>query len=177
MKPGVKLILPLAIAAVLAIAGTHLRSQGGCSCQAPLIVFGSLFGCSGPASDESAGQTGSVQSGAESNGQLIAAQSRTPLKYTGPVKVTFIELGSVNCIPCKMMQPVMRQIEESYPGQVKVVFYDVWTEQGQPYGMKYGIRAIPTQIFLNAKGVEYFRHAGYFPFEEVDKILKMKGVE
>lgn len=29
-------------------------------------------------------------------------------------KVKFIELGSVNCIPCKMMQPVMKAIEERY---------------------------------------------------------------
>jgi hypothetical protein len=26
-------------------------------------------------------------------------------------KVTFVELGSVNCIPCRMMQPVMKAIE------------------------------------------------------------------
>jgi thiol-disulfide isomerase/thioredoxin len=31
-------------------------------------------------------------------------------------KVTFIELGSVNCIPCKQMQPVMKSIEEKYGG-------------------------------------------------------------
>jgi len=171
-----KLFLPLAAAAIVIIAGSSIRN-GGCSCNAPFALFGSIMGCSGPASDESARQTESVQTAEASNGQLIAAQSRTPVKYTGPVKVTFIELGSVNCIPCKMMQPVMRQIEESYPGQVKVVFYDVWTEQGQPFGVKYGIRAIPTQVFLDAKGAEYYRHAGYFPFEEIDKILKMKGVE
>ena len=41
-------------------------------------------------------------------------------------KVTFIELGSVNCIPCKQMQPVMKSIEEKYGEQIKVIFYDVW---------------------------------------------------
>lgn len=43
-------------------------------------------------------------------------------------KVTFVELGSVNCIPCKQMQPVMKAIEEKYGDQVNVVFYDVWKE-------------------------------------------------
>ena len=47
-------------------------------------------------------------------------------------KVTFIELGSVNCIPCKMMQPIMKEIEAEYRGQVRVVFYDVWTKEGEP---------------------------------------------
>jgi thioredoxin 1 len=92
------------------------------------------------------------------------------------IKVTFIELGSVNCIPCKMMQPVMKQIEQKYGSQVKVVFYDVWTEKGQPYGQKFGIRVIPTQVYIDSNGKEFFRHEGFHPFEEVEKVLKKGGV-
>jgi len=92
-------------------------------------------------------------------------------------KVTFIELGSVRCIPCQQMQPVMKSIREKYGTQVNVVFHDVWTEAGVPYGQKYGIMAIPTQIFLDENGTEYFRHVGYFPEEELIKILKQKGVK
>ena len=55
------------------------------------------------------------------------------------IKVTFIELGSVKCIPCRMMQPVMKQIEEQYGDQVRVVFHDVWTEAGKPYAVQYKI--------------------------------------
>lgn len=92
-------------------------------------------------------------------------------------KVTFIELGSVNCVPCKMMQPIMKEIEKEYAGQVRVIFYDVWTEAGRPYAQQYRIRVIPTQVFLDAEGKEYFRHEGYFPKEELVKVLKQKGVE
>lgn len=92
-------------------------------------------------------------------------------------KVTFIELGSVNCIPCKMMQPIMEEIEKEYGEQVKVVFHDVWTEEGRPYAEKYGIRSIPTQVFLDTQGSEYFRHVGFFPKEEIVKVLRQKGVE
>lgn len=91
--------------------------------------------------------------------------------------VTFIELGSVKCIPCKMMQPIMDEIEKEYAGQVNVVFYDVWTEAGKSYAQEYGIRVIPTQIFLNQDGNEYFRHEGYFPKEELVEVLKKQGVE
>ena len=96
---------------------------------------------------------------------------------TENVKVTFIELGSIKCIPCKMMQPIMEEIEEEYEGQVKVVFYDVWTSEGKPYAQKYGIRVIPTQVFLDKDGNEYFRHEGFFAKDELIKILKMEGVE
>ena len=92
-------------------------------------------------------------------------------------KVTFIELGSVRCIPCKMMQPIMKDIEEEYTGQVKVVFYDVWTKEGWPFGEKYKIRVIPTQVFLDKGGNEYYRHEGYFPKEELVKVLKQQGVK
>jgi thioredoxin 1 len=92
-------------------------------------------------------------------------------------KVTFIELGSVRCIPCQQMQVVMKSIVTKYGKEVKVDFHDVWTEAGKPFGEKYGIDAIPTQIFLDEAGKEYYRHVGYFPEEELVKILKMKGVK
>jgi thioredoxin 1 len=91
-------------------------------------------------------------------------------------KVTFIELGSVRCIPCQKMQPIMDSVEKKYAGQVKVVFYDVWTAEGRPYADKYNIEVIPTQVFLDENGKEYFRHQGFFPEEELVKVLKQKGV-
>lgn len=101
----------------------------------------------------------------------------TPKQEEEKHKVTFIELGSVRCIPCQKMQPIMKSIEEKYPNQVKVVFYDVWTPEGRPYADKYGIKAIPTQVFLDENGKEYFRHKGFFPEEELIKVLKQKGVK
>lgn len=92
-------------------------------------------------------------------------------------KVTFIELGSVRCIPCKQMQPIMKSIKEKYTDQVNVVFYDVWTEPGAPFAKQYNIEAIPTQVFLDKDGKEYFRHVGFFPEEELVKILQQKGVK
>ena len=91
--------------------------------------------------------------------------------------VTFVELGSVNCIPCRMMQPVMRSIEGKYGSQVKVVFHDVWTEAGRPAASQYKIRLIPTQVFLDKDGKEFFRHEGFFPEAEIDKLLQKQGLK
>ena len=96
---------------------------------------------------------------------------------TDEIKVTFVELGSVGCIPCDKMQPIMKEIEEEYKGQVKVVFHDVKTAEGNPYIKEFGIRAIPTQVFLDKDGNEYFRHLGFFAKDELIKILKMQGVK
>ncbi len=92
-------------------------------------------------------------------------------------KVTFIELGSVRCIPCQMMQPVMKSIKAKYGKEVNIVFHDVWTEAGAPYAKKYGIESIPTQVFLDRDGKEYFRHVGFFPEEELIKVLNQKEVK
>jgi len=101
------------------------------------------------------------------------SQNKKTIKY----KVTFIELGSVRCIPCQKMQPVMKSIEEKYPKQVQVIFYDVWTPEGKPFAKKHKIQVIPTQVFLDEDGKEYYRHTGFFPEKELIKVLKTKGVK
>jgi thioredoxin 1 len=90
--------------------------------------------------------------------------------------VTFIELGSVNCIPCKKMQPIMKQIEEECP-EVNVVFYDIRKQDTRHYARQHRIRMIPTQVFLDENGKEYYRHEGFFPKEEVKKVLVRGGVD
>jgi len=112
------------------------------------------------------------------SGQRSKAGKNANLNSGGrKYKVTFIELGSVRCIPCQQMQPVMKSIEEKYGKDVNVVFHDVWTEAGAPYAKQYGIEAIPTQVFLDKDGKEFFRHVGYFPEEELVKVLQQKGVK
>jgi len=107
-----------------------------------------------------------------------AADLRSAFAQAKPadVKVTFVEIGSVNCIPCRAMQPIMKEVEEEFKGQVKVVFHDVWTPKGKADAAKYNIRVIPTQVFLDKDGKEYFRHEGYFPKESVVQTVRMQGV-
>jgi len=92
-------------------------------------------------------------------------------------KVTFVELGSVNCVPCKQMQPVMKSIEEKYGEQVKVIFYDVWKQEQKKYAQQYKVRLIPTQVFLDENGKEFHRHEGFYPESEIEKILQSKGLK
>jgi len=105
------------------------------------------------------------------------AQTDSIISDSIEYKVTFVELGSVRCIPCQQMQPIMKSIGQKYGTQVKVVFHDIWTQAGAPYAQKYGIRAIPTQVFLDENGKEYFRHEGFFPEEDLIKVLNLKGVK
>ena len=93
------------------------------------------------------------------------------------IKVAFIELGSKGCVPCDMMQPIMEEIKSEYPNQVTVVFHDVRTKDGYAYAQKFKIRVIPTQVFLDSDGNEFFRHEGFYPKEELLKVFSEQGVK
>lgn len=166
--------MPLAAAILFTIMNPPGNNGGTCDCGRPLAGLFSVFGCS-DATQHQADNSAQNESIQEPGIAAVAAQKQSPSENT--VEVTFVELGSVNCIPCKMMQPVMKAVEEKFGSRLKVVFYDVWTSEGRPYAQRYGIQAIPTQVFLDRNGNEFFRHQGFLSQAEVEKVLAQKGVK
>ncbi len=94
-----------------------------------------------------------------------------------PVKgmVTMIDLGAKKCIPCKMMAPILEKLEKVYRDKAAIVFIDVWENREQ--GRRFGIQAIPTQIFFDPEGKEVYRHAGFMSEKEIVAQLKKMGVD
>ncbi|MCD4787999.1 MAG: thioredoxin family protein [Desulfobacterales bacterium] len=93
-----------------------------------------------------------------------------------PVKgmVTMIDLGAKKCIPCKMMAPILEKMEKNYKGKAAIIFIDVWKNKDQ--AGRFGIRAIPTQIFFNKEGKEVYRHGGFMGEKAIIEQLKKMGV-
>jgi len=110
------------------------------------------------------------KSNTENTNQTSGVSTKDSTKF----KIEFVELGSVNCIPCKKMQPVMKSIETKYKGLIKVTFHDVWKDEAP--AKKYGVELIPTQVFLDANGKELMRHEGFYAEEEIDKFFQSQGV-
>lgn len=94
-----------------------------------------------------------------------------------PVKgmVTMIDLGATKCIPCRMMAPILTELKETYKNKAAIVFIDVWEHPEQ--AKKYGIGAIPTQIFFDREGKEMYRHVGFLDKEHILVVLKKLGVK
>lgn len=86
-----------------------------------------------------------------------------------------VDLGADQCIPCKMMAPILEELKTEYAGRFQVDFIDVWKDPEQ--ARIYGIRVIPTQIFYNASGKELFRHEGFISREDILARWKELGVE
>lgn len=86
-----------------------------------------------------------------------------------------LELGSVKCMPCKMMKPVLEELQKEYKGQLEIVFIDVNKDSAAV--SKYKVRSIPTQVFFDAKGKEIFRHVGFFPKKDILKAFADHGIK
>ncbi|ACL06409.1 thioredoxin family protein [Desulfatibacillum aliphaticivorans] len=102
-----------------------------------------------------------------------AAEEPVPQVPT-PGMVTMLDLGAHKCIPCKMMAPVIQELQKEYQGRASVIFIDVW--QNREEGAKYNLRAIPTQIFYDKTGKEVSRHVGYMDKNSIVAIFDKLGV-
>jgi thioredoxin 1 len=107
------------------------------------------------------------------------AQSSAPsagtLEVPVPGMVTMVDLGAKSCIPCKMMAPILAELEKEYDGRAAIIFIDVWEDYSQIE--RFGIKAIPTQIFYDKQGREVKRHVGFMDKKSIEAELKRLGVE
>jgi thioredoxin 1 len=111
----------------------------------------------------------------EIRSQSIPEKEGTAVKVSEQARLPkLIDLGADKCIPCKMMAPILEELKSEYAGRLEVVFIDVWKNPEK--GREYGIRVIPTQIFYDADGNEFYRHVGFFSKEDILKTFRKKGM-
>jgi thioredoxin 1 len=76
-----------------------------------------------------------------------------------------VDLGTTTCAPCKAMLGVVAELESGYGHQLAVEFINV--QQQEDATRRYGVKVIPTQVFLDPEGKELFRHTGFFATEAI----------
>jgi thioredoxin 1 len=89
-------------------------------------------------------------------------------------KFVMLELGSVGCIPCEQMKPVMARLSDTYNGKLDVIFIDV--KKDRDTARRFGVYMIPVQVFLDRTGKEFHRHVGFYSYEEIAPVLKKAGI-
>jgi thioredoxin 1 len=65
-------------------------------------------------------------------------------------KIVMLELGSVGCIPCEQMKPVMAKLSDTYKGKLDVIFIDV--KKDHDAARRFGVYMIPVQVYLDRNG-------------------------
>jgi len=101
-----------------------------------------------------------------SQGEVVAGERNLPM---------VIDIGRDTCVPCRMMAPILRELETEYKGRAVIRVINL--DEDPSAASRYGIYLIPTQIFIDGSGKEVYRHEGYLSKEAIMSILKDMGVK
>jgi len=91
-----------------------------------------------------------------------------------PGVVTLVDLGAQQCVPCRMMDPILAELQKEYEGRAAILKIDVYTHRGST--TRFALQAIPTQILYDAQGQERFRHVGFLDKQSIVTELEKLGV-
>lgn len=91
----------------------------------------------------------------------------TDWKYQGTLPA-IIDFYADWCGPCKMVAPVLEELANEYEG--KLVVYKVDTEKEQELSSVFGIRSIPTLLFIPVDG-DPMMEAGAYPKHVLKQII------
>jgi thioredoxin 1 len=107
------------------------------------------------------------------NGRGTATPQRS-VKTLASGLPRLVDLGSTTCIPCKMMAPILEELKKEYAGRMQVEFIDVNVDAKS--AKQFGIKLIPTQVFIDASGKELWRHEGFISKQDILAKWKELGV-
>lgn len=103
------------------------------------------------------------------------ARAEEPPEAPVPGMVTVANFGARNCIPCRMMAPIRKELQREYDGRAAIVFIDLHRH----YQLidQYAIQVIPTLIFYDPEGNEVKRHIGFMNKKSIEAVMAELGVE
>jgi len=86
-----------------------------------------------------------------------------------------LDFGRGQCIPCKAMAPVLKELSEEYKDRVIIKIIEIDQEPNLTRANQ--IRLIPTQIFFDSKNQEVYRHEGFMDKDQIKKVFQKMGIQ
>jgi thioredoxin 1 len=77
------------------------------------------------------------------------------------------------CPPCKELKPTIEALEKEYEGKIEIRSINV--DENKELAQKFEVKAIPTLVFLDAKGNELSRIVGLTPKDTIVGRFKAHG--
>ncbi len=107
--------------------------------------------------------------------QVGAAESKINLQTLMAKRVPILlEFGRGWCIPCKYMKPILEDMSQAYAGKAIVMTVDM--DANKDLVRSFGIRMMPTQIFLTPDGKEFFRNEGTLERNQIAFVFGKMGL-
>jgi thioredoxin len=94
-------------------------------------------------------------------------EANSEWKFAGD-KPVIIDFYADWCKPCKMLSPILEEIQKDYNGKIQV--YKIDTEVERELAAVFGIRSLPTVLFVPVTG-EPQAVMGFRPKDDLKKII------
>lgn len=90
-------------------------------------------------------------------------------------KPTLAIFSAASCCGPDKMIPIRDALLKKYDTKINIVYVEPRKEQ--ILVARYGIRSIPTQVFYDSTGREFFRHSGFYSEKDITSKLGEMGVQ
>lgn len=101
------------------------------------------------------------------------APASSPIQLAEP-RPTLMQFGMDSCASCRAMKPELERLRVRYPTTLHVVSVNLMEQRA--LAEQWQIRAMPTQILLDASGNEIARHLGFISADAIDARFVASGV-
>lgn len=102
---------------------------------------------------------------------MVITATKDDFKENAQGTMTLVDFWAPWCAPCKMMEPVLEQLEQQYGKRIKFVKFNV--DDSQDIAMEYKVMSIPSLVVFN-DGVAKEKVTGVYPKDKLSKYLDKK---
>ena len=88
-------------------------------------------------------------------------------------KPVLVDFGANSCMPCRQLRPILKEVEKDYAEKAKILVVDVY--KYQDLAREHRVQLIPTLIFFDKGGKEFYRHVGAWDKDSIVGKLKEAG--
>jgi len=105
-----------------------------------------------------------------------AAETNTGDEFNKAIKSgkpVLVDFGANNCVPCREIRPILKEIAKEQAGKAEILIIDVY--KFKSLATAHRIQVVPTLIFFDKTGKEFFRHMGAWDKDSIVNKLKELG--
>lgn len=108
----------------------------------------------------------------------ISVPALRPAELTRTLKSgtwTVIEFGGPTCVPCRKMQPILAELQQTFGNRVQI--RNFYVTEFPREAQAHRIMAMPTQVVFDPSGREVARHIGFWEKGEFLTALAKAGIK